>query len=492
MILLPTLSEQFSIPDTRAQWVVSSYTLTFGCFLLLWGRIGDIYGKRLVFISGSIWVAITTAINPFVPNEIAFDIFRGLQGLGAAANVPTALGILGATFPPGKAKNYAFSTYAAGAPLGSVFGNLLAGFIVAYASWKWMFAVVAIMAAVVGVTAWFVIPEPKHTLREEGVSAKQSVDWVGAVLITLGLFALLFALTEGNVVGWRTPWIPVLIVVSVILVALFVLWQRHLEKKGSPPPLLKVSVFKSGRFSAAMVIMALFFSSFNGYLVYATYFFQEYQGLSALQTTLRFIPTGVTGVITAAVVSQFIARVPTYMILLFGNLCVSVSSLLFAVPIPPSTSYFAYGMPAMILSVLGADTTWPSLTLYTSQALPQADQALGGALVNSMGQVGRSIGLAIATAIQTSVMARQRGLPVEHAGPVRVDDDATLKGLQAANWFHFALAIASMVIVASAFRGAGIVGKVGVQKPEARLQSADEESEGTLPQSEEIRKERDI
>lgn len=320
------------------------------------------------------------------------------------------------------------------------------------------------MAAAASFAAIMIIPPPKHVLHEEGLTAKASVDWLGAVLVTLGLFALLFALTEGNVVGWSTPWIPVLIVVSLILVTLFVFWQRHLEKAGKLPPLLKVSLFRSGRFSAAMIIMALFFSSFNGFLVYATYYFQDYQGLSPLQTTLRFIPTGVTGVLTAFVASQFIARIPTYIILLFGNFCVSMSSLLFAVPIPPSTSYFAYGFPAMVLSVFGADTTWPCLTLFTSHALPPEDQALGGALVNSMGQVGRSIGLAIATAIQTAVMARKRGLSIEKAGPVKVLDDASLLGIRAANWFHFALGVLSMVIVLSAFRRVGIVGKAGVRR----------------------------
>jgi predicted MFS family arabinose efflux permease len=363
--------------------------------------------------------------------------------------------------------------------LGSVFGNLLAGFIAAYTSWKWVFGVMAIMAAAVSFAAMAIIPPPKHTLHEEGLTAKASVDWIGAALITAGLFALLFALTEGNVVGWSTPWIPVLIIVSVILVVMFVFWQRHLEKKGKLPPLLKVSVFRSGRFSAAMVIMALFFSSFNGFLVYATYYYQDYQGLSPLQTTLRFIPTGVTGIITAAIVSQFIARIPTYMILLFGNFCVSMSCLLFAVPIPPTTNYFAYGFIAMVLSVFGADTTWPSLTLFTSHALPQQDQALGGALVNSMGQVGRSIGLAIATAIQTAVMARQRGVPVQEAGPVKEWEDASLLGLQAANWFHFSLGVISIVIVLSAFRGAGIVGKAGIRQKEDGRQAGPESKQGS-------------
>jgi len=333
----------------------------------------------------------------------------------------------------------------------------------------------AIMAAVVPVAAILVIPPPPHTLHQYGASARASVDWVGAALVTLGLFALLFALTEGNVVGWGTPWIPVLIVVSLVLMALFVLWQRRLERGGTRAPLMKVSIFRSRRFSAAMVIMALFFSSFNGFLVYATFFFQDYQGLSTVQTTLRFIPTGVSGVITAALVSQVLAHVPAYMILIFGNVCVSISSLLFAIPIPSNTNYFAFGLPAMILSVFGADTTWPSLTLFTSQALPQEDQALGGALVNSMAQVGRSIGLAIATAIQTAILARERGVATQDAGPLKVWDEPSLLGLRAASWFNFALGVASLLVVVIAFRGSGIVGKGGEAPREQLRQSAGED-----------------
>lgn len=81
MIILPTIGRDLNIPEGRQQWVVSAYALTFGCFLLLWGRIADIYGKKRIFVLGSAWVTITTIVNPFVPNEIAFDLFRGLQGL---------------------------------------------------------------------------------------------------------------------------------------------------------------------------------------------------------------------------------------------------------------------------------------------------------------------------------------------------------------------------------------------------------------------------
>ncbi|KAI1363956.1 major facilitator superfamily transporter [Xylaria arbuscula] len=461
VIILPTIGREINIPESRLQWVVSAYALTFGTFLLIWGRIADIYGKRDIFIWGSAFVAATLIANPFLPNEIAFDLFRGLQGLGAAANVPTAIGILGVTFPPGKAKNYAFSAYASGAPLGSVFGNLLAGGIASATSWKWVFGTLGALAAVITVAGFFFIPAPPPSLTpgNRGLALLEHVDWLGGFLVTAGLLALLFALTEGNVVGWSTPWVPVLIVVSVLLLCAFYAWQWYQENRTTRRPLIKVSIFKNGRFCAGLLIMALFFASFNNFIVYATYFFQDYQGLSPLDTTLRFIATGVTGTLVAFVVSHLISRIPTWMLLLCANVAMSISCLLFAVPLPRGTSYFAFGLPAFILSVIGADITWPCLTLFTSKSLPQEDQAIGGGLINASAGVGRAIGLAIDTAIQTAVLARERGVSVDKAGMILEWDSASLVSIRAADWFNFALSVTCVVVVCVAFRGSGIVGK---------------------------------
>ncbi|KAI0126045.1 drug resistance protein [Xylariales sp. AK1849] len=462
VIILPTIGQDLGIPESRLQWVVSAYSLGFGCFLLLWGRIADIFGKRLIFILGSAFVAATMIVNPFLNNEIAFDLFRGLQGIGGAANVPTAIGILGVTFPPGKAKNYAFSTYAAGAPLGSVFGNLLGGFIASYASWKIVFGTMAALAVLVTIAGVVFIPAPppQTTTQKESMSLAHSVDWLGGFLVTAGILALLFALTEGNVVGWGTVWIYLLIVIALLLIGIFITWQWYQEKHTTRPPLMKVSLFRNRLFSVAMVLMALFFATFNDFFIYATYFFQDYQDLGPLQTTLRFLPTGVTGIVVAFIMSRLISKVPTYMLLMFGNFAVALSCLLFAIPIPSDTSYFAFGFLAMISSVVGADTTWPCLTLFVSKSVPKEDQALGGALINACGQVGRAIGLAITTALQTAVMARERGLSVEESGKIIPWDPASLAGLRSAEWFNFSLAILSTAIVGLGFRGTGIVGKV--------------------------------
>jgi predicted MFS family arabinose efflux permease len=291
------------------------------------------------------------------------------------------------------------------------------------------------------------------------------VDWIGGATITIALLVLLFALTEGNVVGWSTAWVPVLIVVSLLLIGAFIAWQWYLQTKTTRDPLMKVTIFKSLRFSGAMLIMMLFFSSFSNYLVFSTFFFQDYQGLSVIQTMLRFIPTGVVGIMTAFTTGFLLSRVRGIYILSFGTICVAVSSLLFAVPIPPDTTYWAWAFFAMTLSVFGADTLYPTLTLFTAQSLPPADQALGGALINAVGQTGRAIGLAISTAVQISVIASRENVDVKNVGNREegwtTKNASYLEGIRAAFYTNFAFAIAAFLVVVIAFRG---VGKVGAKR----------------------------
>ncbi|EFY90939.1 putative efflux transporter [Metarhizium acridum CQMa 102] len=398
VIILPTIGRHLDIPEGRLQWIVSSYSLAFGCFLLLWGRIADIYGKRLIFILGSL--------------------------LGHPLTLSCRQG--------------------AGAPLGSVCGNLLSGLIAEYANWKWVFGALAILSAVITAAGVFLIPPrppappPSDTKSDGSVCENQppAVDWLGAALITTALLALNLSLTEGNVVGWATAWVPVILITFVLLVALFALWQIYLERRHarglSRAPLIKISVFRNRR---------------------------DFQGLSPLNTMLRYIPTGVTGVLVALIVAKLLSRIPTLFILVCGTLATSVACLLYAVPIPPTTTYWAYGFPAMVLAVVGADTSWPCLTLFTSQALPREDQAIGGALINAVGQFGRSVGLAVGTAIQTAAMAKARGVIVKEAGPIRQWDGDSLTGLRATSWVNFAFGMASLLVVVTAFRSMDIIGK---------------------------------
>jgi hypothetical protein len=167
-------------------------------------------------------------------------------------------------------------------------------------------------------------------------------------------------------------------------------------------------------------------------------------------------------VITAFITAHLLSRVRGDFILTFGTLGITISSLLIALPLPTSTSYWAYIFPAMILSTCGADTLYPTLTLFTAKSLPHEDQALGGALINAVGQIGRAVGLAIMTAVQTAVIADKKGLGVDLVGgegyKLGAGDEALKVGLRSASWFNTGVGVVAVAVVLLFFRGAGKVG----------------------------------
>lgn len=169
-----------------------------------------------------------------------------------------------------------------------------------------------------------------------------------------------------------------------------------------------------------------------------------------------------SSVLVAFVTSQLLSRLRASTILTFGTTSVSLSSLLFAIPIPIHTIYWAYAFPAMVLSVCGADTLFPTLTLFVAKSLPPEDQALGGALINMVGQIGRAIGLAIATAVETAVIAREKGVSVDMIGReghgLKPWDPALKTGIRSTAFFNFGMGLAALGVVLAFFRGAGKVG----------------------------------
>lgn len=135
VIVLTELSRDINIPQIRQQWVISSYALTSGSFLLLWGKLGDVYGRKLLFILGAVFTAATCVASAFPPVEICLYVMRALHGLASAATIPTAIGIIGHTIPPGRVKNYSFAFYSGGSPMGQVLGDLMVRYIPFRSSW---------------------------------------------------------------------------------------------------------------------------------------------------------------------------------------------------------------------------------------------------------------------------------------------------------------------------------------------------------------------
>lgn len=252
--------------------VVSIYATSSGCLLLLWGRLADIYGRKRVFLTGAIIFCLPTFIAPFAPDEVSFYICRGLQGCGSAATVPSAVGLLASIFPSGLGRSRAFISYTAASAVGSVLGNLAGGFIGSYFSWKWIFWVSSFMGALVAAAGYAFVPsDRRETCPRDGNEPSRYVDWTGGFLISTGLALLLIAVSQANVLGWDNFLIPGLMVLSAMLVLSFILWQNKIERNPECHPLVKISLFKNARFSAAFIIIGCFFGSFSSFLVFASF-----------------------------------------------------------------------------------------------------------------------------------------------------------------------------------------------------------------------------
>jgi predicted MFS family arabinose efflux permease len=342
---------------------------------------------------------------------------------------------------------------AAGSPLGIIAGNFLSGLISEIGSWKWVFASIAVLSVLVTVLAFIFLP-PAHPfhIRCRGEATEFSMDWAGAFLITVGSGALVLTLSEGDYLGWLSPWILTFSALSMALLLGFVLLEQHLEAGGKTSPMIRPSILRHTGLGVGMLIIGLNHSSYNGFLIYSTFFFQEYQGLSPLQTAIRFSPDGVACVVTAITMPFFLSKFSTKVLLVAGTVLVSLASLLLAIPASPDTNYFALAFPAVVISVVGANVVWPTLMLFTSLALPETDQALGGALINAAGRLGRAITLPVATAIQTTAMARERGTDIANAGVMRVGDNASLIGIRAGAWLNCGVGIAAVLFVMFGFR----------------------------------------
>ncbi|CAE6425463.1 unnamed protein product [Rhizoctonia solani] len=203
-IALPDIGADLGISQAELQWLVSSYALTSGCFLLLFGRLADLFGRKKVFLLGTLWSLAWSLGSGFAPTSIALNVMRALHGMGSAATVPSAIGILAHEFPPSRARSIAFATFSAGAPLGGAIGFVIGGVMTEYTrvAWRGVFYVSAGLAGVTILAAALAIHKDKPSTEKD-----RRVDWIGAALSTVALVLLTFSLAQSSSVkdGWRTP-----------------------------------------------------------------------------------------------------------------------------------------------------------------------------------------------------------------------------------------------------------------------------------------------
>ncbi|CAG7849082.1 Uncharacterized MFS-type transporter C1683.03c [Serendipita indica DSM 11827] len=457
-IAIPKTAESLHMSSSEVSWIISAFTLSSGCLLVLLGRLADLYGRKLVWMAGGLWTTVFTLACGFAQTGVQLIILRAMSGIGQAAMIPAAIGILAHSFPPSRARSVAFATFSAGAPLGASLGMVFGGVMAQYASWRGIYYFAAGIGLVVLVAGMFSIDKDNH---HHGIDKR--VDWIGAFLVTAGLVLLTYGLTDGPSRGWSSPLVISFLVLSILLIGVFCLWEHYLITRCSFPPLMPLDIWTRdhGRFSAMQLTGFLEWACFTSLTFWVMLYYQNYLRLSPMLAMVRVIPMAVTGVICNIVVAITVGHISGAYLLALGTVATSLAALLFAI-IDTSAPYWSYGFPNAIICVFGADFVFACGTIFVAKVAHPSEQSLAGALFQTVTMLGTTFGLSVTTIAEAAGQrseARRLGItlsPSETA--LEIPPLVLLKGYRIAQWTSFGLGMLGFMTVVVFLHGIGVLG----------------------------------
>jgi EmrB/QacA subfamily drug resistance transporter len=390
-VALPDIAKELHVASANdLSWVVTAYTLTFGGFLLLGGKLADRLGRRRIFVAGASLFALASLLGGLAGSLGLLVGARLVQGLGGALMAPSALSMLTVVFAEGRERNRALGVWAAISAGGAAIGLVVGGVLTEYASWRWVLFVNVPVAALAVLGALRVLPESRDA-RVTGF------DVPGAVLSTGGLIALVYALVKGNDHGWTSTRTLLVLALAVVLLGAFVVVQRRVAD-----PLVDFGLFRS-----RSLLGADLGALFVGAGLFAVFFFlilwmQQVHGYSPLRAGFAFLPMTGFIVVGAAIASQLLTRVGPRPLLVAGPTLGAGGMLSLALRLAPGSSYASVVLPALCVLALGMGMTFVSLTSSAVAGVPPEKAGVASALLNSGQQIGGALGLAILTAVSTA------------------------------------------------------------------------------------------
>ncbi len=388
-IALPHIQTDLGFSDGSLTWVVNAYALAFGGLLLLGGRIGDILGRRKVFIFGVVLFGFASFLGGIAQNETLLLASRVLQGLGAAAASPNALALITTTFPAGKERNRAMAVYAAMSGAGAAVGLILGG-LLTEASWRWTFFINTPIGLIVAVLA----------IRYLGESARQTgkFDIPGAITGTVGLTALVYGLTNAGHHGWGNTSTLVYIIGGLVLIGIFLAIEAR-SRHALMPFRILANRTRGVSFFVMLIVGAAMFSMFY----FLGIFVQNILGYSALKTGFAFLPFSLGIVIAAQVASTLIARMDPRWISGAGSALMAAGMFGFS-QLEVDSSYLTHLLPFILVLSFGMGLIFVPLTLTAVSGVANEDSGVGSAVLNTVQQIGGAVGLALLGTISTNAI----------------------------------------------------------------------------------------
>ncbi|KAG0204226.1 hypothetical protein BGX33_008648 [Mortierella sp. NVP41] len=401
-VALVDISKALGFDSYSTQWIISSYIVTFGGFLLLSGRIGDMYGHRKVFLTGQIWFGLWSLVISFSTSPAMFCITRALQGIGASMSVPTALGLITTTFPAGPKRTRALSVFGGFGAAGAVVGLLLAGAFISSAGWEWIFRFSSIFSFILFGLGYMAIP---LTPRKE-VTAK--IDVAGAMTATSSMICIIYYISTGSATGWASvQTLPVLAAGPVLLAAF--LW---IETRLVSHPIMPFRIWRLRNFSSAFVAILFLQGQFQGFTYFATLIFQNVMGYNSMQTALAFLAHSLFAVVAFTVLGKILPKYRLKPFILTGFAFRCAAALMFAF-VTSSTSYWTLPFLGLLVHVVGLGTSVLPAQITALKDAQNEDQGVVGALYSTGMQLGAPLGLVIVTLISENSVELTVATPVD-------------------------------------------------------------------------------
>ena len=391
-IALPSVQRELHFTPENLSWIVTIYAITFGGLLLLGGRLGDVLGRRKVFVAGILLFAFASLLGGIAQSEWQFLAARALQGVGAAAAAPTALALVTTTFPAGPARNRAFAVFAAMSGAGAAVGLILGGALTEI-SWRWTMFVNVPIGLLIAFGALRILAESP---RQRG-----RFDLPGAFTATFGLISLVYGLTQKGQQGstWTEFGVLGPIALGVALLAVFLFIESRATQ-----PLLPVRIVADRTRGVSFVAMLIVGSSMFAMFFFLALFVQQVLGFSPIESGLAFLPFSAGIMVAAQIASKAVERVDPRWISGTGAL-ISGGSLLGFAQLEYDSTYAGDLLPWILGMSFGLGLVFIPITLTAVSRVESKDSGVGSAVLNTTQQVGGALGLAILGTVAANAAA---------------------------------------------------------------------------------------
>src|ERR1700716_1221554 len=389
-IALPSAQQALGFSNGDRQWLVTAYALSFGSLLLVGGRLGDIFSRRWFFFGGLVGFAIASAIGGAAGAFAVLVTARALQGAFGAVLAPAALGTLVSTFTDPRERGRAFGVFGSVAAGGSAIGLIIGGVLTEYLSWRWCLYVNLVFAAiaVAGAIAYF---------RGDRPARRPRMDWIGAVLASAWPFAIVFGFSYALTAGWTDALTLGSLVGGVVLLAGFVVAERRVRH-----PLLPLRVIVDRARGGSYVAVGISGMAIFGTFLFLTFYLQVVKGGSPLTTGLLFLP--MTGcILITSNLSSIIGLGPRALIA--AGMLLGAGGMALLTQVTVTSSYVSGVLPGMLILGLGLGLIFAQVINTATAGVAREDSGVASALVNTMQQVGGSIGTSALSTIALSATA---------------------------------------------------------------------------------------